>query len=408
MSEPFHGKRGLAVLTAALLVFVLSGLSLSTATASRLDSARRTSRPTLAKVTPTTAPAEAVPPVTEPSAPAPPPAPTVAPAGQVRSADAMVLLSHSASDAALSAVRAVKGVAAVETADRGTVTVAGAPATTLGVSPSSFRNFTPKPTAEADTVWQYLATGAVGTSFDMAHDRSLALGATVPVAPDGTARWLGAFMSIGLPGVDALVDRSLSPVLGLVPDSAVVVSAPSANGWDLQRALKEALPDGDVELLRAAPVVTTKVGSFLSAAQLSTVLTAAESRLGAPYVWGGTGPDNFDCSGLVGWSFRSIGLDLPRTAAQLYQSGPQISSQQALPGDLLFWANDPNDPTFVDHVAIYLGRGQMIVAPQTGDVVKISNIPPKDFVGVVRVDPRTAGTVGGPRFSQLAKATPTP
>jgi hypothetical protein len=407
MSERIPGKRGLAVLAAAVVVLVLSGLSLTTATAGRLDRERRTTRTTAALHTaPTTAPEVVAPPIEPP--PAAPPAPVVAPAGALHQPDALVLLHRSATPADQSVLHAVKGVAAVEPADTGTAKIAGVPAATFGVAPGSFRNFTPQPTAVADTVWQYLATGAVGTSFDMARDRKLVLGATVPVEPDATPRWLGAFMSIGLPGVDAIVDRSLSSTLGLVPDSALIVSAPGTNGWDLQRALKKVFPDGDVELLRAAPVVTTKAGSFLSAAQLSTMLTAAESRLGAPYVWGGTGPDNFDCSGLVGWAFRAAGFDLPRTAAQLYLSGPHIAPQLAVAGDLLFWANDPNDPTFIDHVAIYLGNGQMIVAPQTGDVVKISAIPGNHFMGVVRVDPATAGRVGGPRYSHLAGATAAP
>jgi cell wall-associated NlpC family hydrolase len=71
---------------------------------------------------------------------------------------------------------------------------------------------------------------------------------------------------------------------------------------------------------------------------------------------------------------------------------------QARPGDLLFWAYDPTAPGFIDHVAIYLGGGQMIVAPHTGDVVRVRSVPMNHFMGVVRVDPGDAGAVSGPRW----------
>jgi cell wall-associated NlpC family hydrolase len=171
--------------------------------------------------------------------------------------------------------------------------------------------------------------------------------------------------------------------------------------WELQQTLRATVPGADVELLRATPVVDTRA-TFLSPAQISTILTAATSRVGLPYLWGGTGPNSFDCSGLVGWSFRAAGIEVPRTAAQLYLAGLQIDPRRAQPGDLLFWANDPDAPGFIDHVAIYLGGGKMVVAPHTGDFVKIATVPMTNFMGVVRLDPKRAAQVGGPRYSDLA------
>jgi cell wall-associated NlpC family hydrolase len=131
---------------------------------------------------------------------------------------------------------------------------------------------------------------------------------------------------------------------------------------------------------------------------MSTVITAALSRVGTPYVWGATGPNGFDCSGLMGWAFAAAGISLPRTAAQQALAGPQIPLTKVQPGDLLFWAYDPNDPTFIDHVAMYLGGDKMVVAPHTGELVQVAVVPTDHLVGAIRVNPVAAANVGGPRW----------
>lgn len=72
-----------------------------------------------------------------------------------------------------------------------------------------------------------------------------------------------------------------------------------------------------------------------------------------------------------------------------------MPSADARAGDLLFWANDPQAPTDIDHVAIYLGGGMMVSAPHTGDVVHVAPVYGTNFRGVVRVDPAAAAAVGG-------------
>ena len=347
---------------------------------------------------------EAVPAPVPPTT-APPPAPVLA-MGKLHRPDAMVFSTRSITDAEMARVLKIKGVEITEMADSGTADVGGAAAFALGVVPDSFRNVMPMATAKVDQLWSNLAIGGFGFSYDMAKERGLKLGGNIAAGPPGSAgggpsRWISAFLSSGLPGVDVIVDHRLSADLALVPRSALVVSAPKADVWELQQALRKAVAGADVELLRAAPIVDTKA-TFLSQAQIATIISAATSRVGLPYLWGGTGPDAFDCSGLVGWSFRAAGLDVPRTAAQLYLAGPQIDPRRAQPGDLLFWANEPDAPGYVDHVAIYLGGGKMVVAPHTGDFVKISTVPANNFMGVVRLDPRVASRVGGPRYSALA------
>ena len=88
------------------------------------------------------------------------------------------------------------------------------------------------------------------------------------------------------------------------------------------------------------------------------------------YVWGGNGPNTFDCSGLVKWCYAQVGISIPRTTGELKSYGTQISVSQALPGDIL-WKSG--------HVGIYIGNGQYIHAPQTGDVVKISSVSSGNF-----------------------------
>jgi cell wall-associated NlpC family hydrolase len=116
----------------------------------------------------------------------------------------------------------------------------------------------------------------------------------------------------------------------------------------------------------------------------AAAIAAARTRLGVPYVWGATGPNSFDCSGLTQWSYAHAGIALPRTAAEQWNSGPHPSLAQLEPGDLLFWATDTSNPATIHHVTIYIGRGMMIAAPHTGTVVQIQPVYMSGFIGATR------------------------
>jgi cell wall-associated NlpC family hydrolase len=117
----------------------------------------------------------------------------------------------------------------------------------------------------------------------------------------------------------------------------------------------------------------------------ATAIAAARSRLGDPYVWGGSGPDVFDCSGLTQWSYAHAGITLPRVAADQYNAGPHPSLADLEPGDLLFWATDISDPATIHHVTMYIGGGLMIAAPHTGTDVQIQPVYMDGFIGATRV-----------------------
>ena len=129
------------------------------------------------------------------------------------------------------------------------------------------------------------------------------------------------------------------------------------------------------------------------------MLATAQAQLGKPNVWGAVGPGTFDCSGSTGYAFAAAGIPLPRTAAQQYQAGPHPSIGELQPGDLLFWASDLGIWQSIDHVGIYLGNGQMIVAPHSGDVVKVEAVYANGYFGATRVDPTVSGNVPGPQWA---------
>lgn len=105
-------------------------------------------------------------------------------------------------------------------------------------------------------------------------------------------------------------------------------------------------------------------GAGLGYAALQVALT----RIGMPYVWGATGPDSFDCSGLVMWSYKQIGVNTPRTALQQSLGGTPVDLKDILPGDVVTFYDD------VSHVGIYAGNGMMVHASTFGVPVKIQEI----------------------------------
>lgn len=108
--------------------------------------------------------------------------------------------------------------------------------------------------------------------------------------------------------------------------------------------------------------------------RIQNLIQHALALLGTPYRWGGTGTDGFDCSGLVGYVFRSaLGIELPRVSKDMASSGQLITDRANLtPGDLVFFGT--HHGRRVDHVGIYVGEGRFLHAPRTGRDVTVSSL----------------------------------
>ncbi|WP_210591455.1 C40 family peptidase [Streptomyces sp. GESEQ-35] len=105
----------------------------------------------------------------------------------------------------------------------------------------------------------------------------------------------------------------------------------------------------------------------------------AYQKLGSPYVWGATGPDAFDCSGLMQAAYRSAGISLPRTTYAQIDAGRRVSHGELLPGDLVFFYSG------ISHVGLYVGNGMMIHAPNPSAPVRLAPISEMPFAGATRV-----------------------
>ncbi len=163
-----------------------------------------------------------------------------------------------------------------------------------------------------------------------------------------------------IPSQTTGISTQTSPVSA---SSASTSNSPALLSWPV------ATTTGTVSPSSTSPVSTpSNYGSQVSFGQ--SVIADAEKYLGVPYLWGGTSPKTgFDCSGFTQHVFSDLGVAIPRTAAEQSQIGTPVPSLgQAQPGDLVFYGS----PAY--HVGIYIGNGQMIDAPTTGQTVSITNV----------------------------------
>jgi len=143
------------------------------------------------------------------------------------------------------------------------------------------------------------------------------------------------------------------------------VAAPSSGGAPADPAAGGAAP--------AAPAAPLPSGGGNAAAA-----SVAMQYLGTPYVWGGASPSGFDCSGLASYAFAQIGKSVPHYTGAIWAAFPQVPSDQLQAGDMVFFNG-------LGHMGIYIGGGQYVHAPHTGDVVKVSSLGERsDYMGAVR------------------------
>lgn len=336
------------------------------------------------------------------------PARPVRPLRKLRPADLFIVAPTSLPPGAISAIRKLPGVTAANLLDAARIKVHGGYVAMLGVNPSTFREFAAKPTAKSTVLWQNVAAGGIAVSYLMGQQEAIPLGGTVKVEGTRTEELrVGGFGTVGISGVDAVVSDSVARSLGVPAGNAIVVSAPHARMSRLIRKIKRALPATAslAPLVGQAAVrglpgsagavgIRSADGPGLTVAQTKAFLTAALDQVGKPYVWGGNGPNVFDCSGLVQWAMRQARIVMPRVAVNQAQTGPRVALSDLMPGDLLFYHTDPTAPTYISHVAIYLGNGLMVQAPEPGaDVQVVPALFGGGFAGAVEVYPRVAAAV---------------
>jgi cell wall-associated NlpC family hydrolase len=144
------------------------------------------------------------------------------------------------------------------------------------------------------------------------------------------------------------------------------------------QADSQSAPDTGTPDAASSDATQTAPPASSAAAQAAQV---ALGEQGVPYVWAGSSPSGFDCSGLVAWAFSQVGISLPHSSYALYNVGTHIARSDLQPGDLVFFSG-------LGHVGIYIGGGQFVHAPHTGDVVRVAGIDSGEggpYVGAVRV-----------------------
>ncbi|MEV0013913.1 C40 family peptidase [Streptomyces tendae] len=149
----------------------------------------------------------------------------------------------------------------------------------------------------------------------------------------------------------------------------------------LSRLTAEERADVGDRAARSAPGSRESLSASAQApnSRAAAAVAYAHQKLGSPYVWGATGPNAFDCSGLIQAAYRAAGISLPRTTYAQIDAGRRVPRSELLPGDLVFFYSG------ISHVGIYVGNGQMIHAPNPSAPVRVAPVDEMPFAGATRV-----------------------
>ena len=182
-------------------------------------------------------------------------------------------------------------------------------------------------------------------------------------------RGINLFLAVALAAfaAPAMAITPTAPPADAAPSVTVATQAP----LDAVAPVDLASPD-NAPLLAQITALQSAQNAPTTSSRIKSVLQRAFSLLGTPYRWGGTSPEGgFDCSGLVGYVFRTIGIDLPRVSRSMANEGTAVVDRTALAeGDLVFFGKRGR----VDHVGIYIGEGKFLHAPRTGRDVTVSSL----------------------------------
>lgn len=152
-----------------------------------------------------------------------------------------------------------------------------------------------------------------------------------------------------------------------------------------QKIVTPEVNSATAEIVTRRKVIVEHFQEERRTAHANPVIDFAMAQLGDSYLWGGNGPDRWDCSGLLVGAFRQVGVNLPRTSRAMFTVGTPVEYGQWQPGDLLFYGSSAGS---IHHVVMFIGDGQIIHAPKSGDVVRVAAAPSgggRDYLGAKRV-----------------------
>ena len=176
----------------------------------------------------------------------------------------------------------------------------------------------------------------------------------------------------------AVLDSASSELKGLLKAQQEREAAAAAAAAAAARQRQAAAAVASSSPTTVAPTAGAAAVSLPSGSGNAQAASVALQYLGTPYVWGGSAPGGFDCSGLASYAYAQIGKSVPHYTGAIWNAFPQVPSDQLQPGDLVFFHG-------LGHVGIYLGGDQFVHAPHTGDVVKVSQLSTySGYVGAVR------------------------
>jgi cell wall-associated NlpC family hydrolase len=167
-------------------------------------------------------------------------------------------------------------------------------------------------------------------------------------------------------------------LLPAAPAAAAPVTVPGVGTFDVPDQIVNQIPGGlpavpGLQIPAPAPLPFTAPTKTLG----QSALDAAMSKVGSPYVYGAAGPNAFDCSGLVQWSYRQAGRDVPRTSGAQLASGAPVSMDQLQPGDVISFYGG-------GHSGLYAGDGNVVHASTAGTPVQLAPISSMPVAGAVR------------------------
>ncbi|OAU50734.1 glycoside hydrolase [Lacticaseibacillus rhamnosus] len=229
-----------------------------------------------------------------------------------------------------------------------------------GYVPARFVSTTPVAVTPQPAAPQSNEASVASTNANAANDSAAASNAAASQAAASSAAASTAAANAAVASANATASQAAANAAQQAPANQANVTTTQVNANQGQQQTATATPAVNTSNQTAAVSASRQ-------AKIQAVIAIAEQQVGKPYVWGGKGPNSFDCSGLMYYAFlNGAGVNIGGWTVPQESSGTQVSLSALQPGDLLFWGS--HGSTY--HVALYIGGGTMIQAPQPGENVK--------------------------------------